>query len=146
MEVSGQLHAPAALPPGKSPRYPLDRRLGGPQSRSGRFGEEKILDSNSDPSVFQPELVAITTTLSRLFIMSYSPLTIHPTFRSNISPPSSRYRRISQTGNQGEASEQTPALLLKLDNYFILTMQPYLTVLAEQPLHETNSTCLKKLF
>jgi hypothetical protein len=30
-------------PRGKSPRYPLDRRLGGPQSRSGRSGEEKIL-------------------------------------------------------------------------------------------------------
>jgi hypothetical protein len=28
---------------GKSPRYPLDRRLGRPQSRSGRRGEEKIL-------------------------------------------------------------------------------------------------------
>jgi hypothetical protein len=43
MEVSGQLHVPAALPPGKVPRYPLDRRLGGPQSRSGRCGEEKNL-------------------------------------------------------------------------------------------------------
>jgi hypothetical protein len=42
MEVSGQLHATADLPPGKSPWYPLDRRLGGPQSRSGRGGEEKI--------------------------------------------------------------------------------------------------------
>jgi hypothetical protein len=31
-------------PRGKNPRYPLDRRLGGPQSRSGRFGEEKIFD------------------------------------------------------------------------------------------------------
>jgi hypothetical protein len=41
MEVSGQFHAPAALPPEKSPWYPLDRRLGGPQSRSGRGGEEK---------------------------------------------------------------------------------------------------------
>jgi hypothetical protein len=29
---------------GKRPRYPLDRRLSGPQSRSGRRGEEKILD------------------------------------------------------------------------------------------------------
>jgi hypothetical protein len=28
---------------GKSPRYPLDRRLGGPQSRSGRCGEDKNL-------------------------------------------------------------------------------------------------------
>jgi hypothetical protein len=45
MEVSGQLHAPAALPPGKEPRYPLDRRLGGPKSCSGRGGEEK----NSQP-------------------------------------------------------------------------------------------------
>jgi hypothetical protein len=37
MEVSGQLHAPAALLPGKKPWYPLDRKLGGPQSRSGRL-------------------------------------------------------------------------------------------------------------
>jgi hypothetical protein len=41
MELSGQFHAPAALSRGKSPRYPLDRRLGGPQSRSGRGGEEE---------------------------------------------------------------------------------------------------------
>jgi hypothetical protein len=34
--VSGQRHAQAALyPRGQDPRYPLDRRLGGPQSRSG---------------------------------------------------------------------------------------------------------------
>jgi len=33
--VSGHLHTLAALPPGKDPWYPLDRRLGGPQSRSG---------------------------------------------------------------------------------------------------------------
>jgi hypothetical protein len=45
MEESGQLHAPAALPPGKSSWYPLDGRLGEPQSRSGRGGEEK----NSEP-------------------------------------------------------------------------------------------------
>jgi hypothetical protein len=42
LEVSGQLHAPAASPPGKSSRYPFYRRLGGPQSRSGRYGEVKI--------------------------------------------------------------------------------------------------------
>jgi hypothetical protein len=45
MEVSGQLHAPAALPPGKEPLVPIDRRLGGPESRSGHGGEEK----NSQP-------------------------------------------------------------------------------------------------
>jgi len=36
MEVGGQRHAPAALPPGKT-RYPLYRRLGGPQGRSERL-------------------------------------------------------------------------------------------------------------
>jgi hypothetical protein len=45
MEVSGQLHAPAADSQGKSPWYPLDTRLGGTKSRSGRGGEEK----NSQP-------------------------------------------------------------------------------------------------
>jgi hypothetical protein len=45
MEVSGQLHAPAALPQEKSPWYPLDMRLGEPQSHSERGGEEK----NSQP-------------------------------------------------------------------------------------------------
>jgi hypothetical protein len=30
----------------KSPRYPLDRWLGGPQSRSGQYGEVKILAPN----------------------------------------------------------------------------------------------------
>jgi hypothetical protein len=45
MEVGDQFHAPAALPPGKEPLVPIDRRLGGPQSRSGRCGEEK----NSEP-------------------------------------------------------------------------------------------------
>jgi hypothetical protein len=33
--VGGQHHAPADLPPGKT-RYPLYRKLGGPQGRSGR--------------------------------------------------------------------------------------------------------------
>jgi hypothetical protein len=35
MEVGGQLHVPAALPPGMT-RYPLYRRLGWPQGSSGR--------------------------------------------------------------------------------------------------------------
>jgi hypothetical protein len=41
LEVSGQLHAPAALPPEKKPRYQLDVRLGGLQSRYESGGEEK---------------------------------------------------------------------------------------------------------
>jgi hypothetical protein len=34
---------PGRFTPGEEPQYPLDRRLGGPQSRSGRCGEEKNL-------------------------------------------------------------------------------------------------------
>jgi hypothetical protein len=43
MEVSGQFHAPALYSRGKSPWYPLVRSLGGPQSKSGRRGEDKIV-------------------------------------------------------------------------------------------------------
>jgi hypothetical protein len=57
MEVSGQLYAPAALPQGKSPWYPLDRRLGGPQSRYGRGGEEK----NSQPSQAHSNIILTST-------------------------------------------------------------------------------------
>ena len=48
--VGGQRHAPAALSPGKT-RYPLCRRLAGPQSRSGPV--RKI----SSPPGFDPRTV-----------------------------------------------------------------------------------------
>jgi len=41
MEVSGQLHAPTALPWGKNPQYPLERRMGGSPSLSGCNGKEE---------------------------------------------------------------------------------------------------------
>jgi hypothetical protein len=43
MEMSGQLHAPATLPPGKQLWYQLDIRLGGPQSSSGLCGVQNKL-------------------------------------------------------------------------------------------------------
>jgi hypothetical protein len=52
VEVRGQLHAPAVLPAAKEPRYPLDRRLGGPQRQSGRGGEER--ESNAITPIVQP--------------------------------------------------------------------------------------------
>jgi len=52
MEVSGQLQAPAALPPGDT----LDRRLGGPQNRSGCGGEKKSRQPlpGLKPPIIQP--------------------------------------------------------------------------------------------
>jgi hypothetical protein len=58
LEMSSQLHAPAALPPGKSSRYPLYRRLGGPPEpvwttwRSNNSLPYR--DSNHNLSVVQP--------------------------------------------------------------------------------------------
>jgi hypothetical protein len=42
MEVSGQLYAQ-----GNNPWYPLDRRLGGPQTRSGRGCLQKNIQSKT---------------------------------------------------------------------------------------------------
>jgi hypothetical protein len=45
VEVSGQLHTPAALPFGKSPLCLFSRRLGGPQNRLEYSGKRKITAS-----------------------------------------------------------------------------------------------------
>jgi hypothetical protein len=42
MEVTGQFHAPAALPQEKSLWYPLDRRLGGPRAVLDAVVKRKI--------------------------------------------------------------------------------------------------------
>jgi hypothetical protein len=53
MGVGGQRHASAAFTAGKETRYPLYRRLGGPQGRSGRV--RKISPPGFDPRTLQPE-------------------------------------------------------------------------------------------
>jgi hypothetical protein len=72
MEVSGQLHAPAALPPRKEPLVPIERRLGGPLSRSGSGGEDRKFPAPAgnrtlEPRSSSPEPIAIPTELSRPF-------------------------------------------------------------------------------
>jgi hypothetical protein len=70
MEVSGQLSRPGRFTPSESPLYPSDRRLGGPQSRSGRGGEEKNSHPQQRIVLYNPDrparsLVAMPTELSR---------------------------------------------------------------------------------
>jgi hypothetical protein len=52
MGVGGQRHAPADLPPGMT-RYPLYRRLDGPQGRSG-WVPKIAPPSEFDPRTVQP--------------------------------------------------------------------------------------------
>jgi hypothetical protein len=67
-------------PRGKSPHYPLDRRLGGPQNRSGRYGEKSFLywDSNFDLSAIQPVASRYTdcATLAPLHLHFFT-ITLH---------------------------------------------------------------------
>jgi hypothetical protein len=51
LRVSGQLQVR-----GRSRQYPIDRRLGGPQSQSGRYGETELLDHTGNRTpIVQPE-------------------------------------------------------------------------------------------
>jgi hypothetical protein len=75
MRWGGQLHAPAALPPRKEPPWcPLDRRLGGPQSRSERGGEEKNSQPlpGLEPPIIQPVARRYSTELSLLLLHNVS--------------------------------------------------------------------------
>jgi hypothetical protein len=78
MEVSGQVHVPVALTRGNSPRHSMNRKFGGSQSRSGRYGEKKNLTpaGNRTPAV-QP--IAIPTGLSRLLCRHYTIIIITTT-------------------------------------------------------------------
>jgi hypothetical protein len=60
------------FPSGKSPLYPLTKRLGGLQSRSERCGIEKnlLLLSGIELRLSSPYPVAILTALSQLFLMN----------------------------------------------------------------------------
>jgi hypothetical protein len=68
VEVSGQIH-----PQGKSPLYPLDRRVGGSQSLSGRGGEGKNIQTLPEPEspIIQPVAHRYTTELSLIHMPRY---------------------------------------------------------------------------
>jgi hypothetical protein len=70
MEMSGLLRAPAASPQGKTLWYPFDRRLGGPQSRSGQSGGEEKNSRACNPalnwllSIIRENLNAVWTSMN----------------------------------------------------------------------------------
>jgi len=72
MKVTGQLHAPVALPLGKEPRYPLNRRPARSQSQSGRSGEEKNSQPlpRLEPQIIQPVAQRYSTELNHQTFIS----------------------------------------------------------------------------
>jgi hypothetical protein len=71
MELSGQLHAPAASPLGKSHGSPLYRRHGGAQNRSWCNDGVKNFLSCRESNLGRParNLVTILTQVPRFFIV-----------------------------------------------------------------------------
>jgi hypothetical protein len=69
--MSDQLHAPAALPTGKAPRYSLNGMLGGCHSKSGGLGDEKdhLSLTQFEPQTAQP-VVSRYSVIKRSVIVS----------------------------------------------------------------------------
>jgi hypothetical protein len=86
MEMSAQLHDPAALAPGKEPWYTLDRRLGGLQSQSGHGGEKKNSQPlpGLEPPIIQHVAQRYTAELSRLLFKSYINFTMNFFLRKSV--------------------------------------------------------------
>jgi hypothetical protein len=101
----------------------LDRRLGGPQSRCGRRGEEQILelrDSNSDLSAVLPVASSYTDYANpvllgggydSLYLLGHNAVEsveVEYTFQSNMSTPSSELRIIqARSQNEGGGKQKS---------------------------------------
>ena len=83
MRVVGQRHAPADLPPGVT-QYPLYRRLGGPQGRSGRVLKISL------PPGFDPRTVQLVT--SRYTDWAIAAHTLDYMWQSFLCMKTSRYK------------------------------------------------------
>jgi hypothetical protein len=70
---------PFRFTPGKEPRYPFYRRLGGPQSRSGRYGELKIFDPTGTRTPAPPGCPARSQLLYRLSYPGFQPCGVYTT-------------------------------------------------------------------
>jgi hypothetical protein len=64
--LSGQLHGPAASLLRKLPPYPRSRRLGGPQSWSGRYDERRNIFALADPRFLGRPIRSLVTLLTEL--------------------------------------------------------------------------------
>jgi hypothetical protein len=85
MEVSGQIHVPATLPPlpGKNPQNRVDRRIGGPQSRSECCVKVKIslsqaMEAPRFAEIKAPTLLRQTANRWQQGCQPYLPAALYP--------------------------------------------------------------------
>jgi len=78
--MSGQLHVPAAFPQGKSPWYPFDRRIGGPQSRIFNEAQHDIGNMISFATVY----MYLHLTKLQMYLLLYACENWCLTLRENI--------------------------------------------------------------
>jgi hypothetical protein len=88
-------------PQGMSPRYQLDRRLGGPQNWSGRSGEEIILDSPGTGKPTHPGRPASSQSLYRHLLATGA---LHTEEKRELSR---RIEKITQKGTLSCTCHQT---------------------------------------
>jgi hypothetical protein len=102
---------------GKSPLYPLDRILNGPQCRSGRRGQEKIIDPtgtrNSIPWTSSPYPLDIPTTLCKLLVANSNllGLALHTVLTERL-PKMFRIQNIVRVRPIGRFRKLVPNLLV----------------------------------
>jgi hypothetical protein len=78
MEVSGQLHAPASVSPGISPRYPLHKRLRGPQSRTLWRKDESFPLPGIEPRLISRPLHKLVAMMTELYgLLTFNSRTIN---------------------------------------------------------------------
>jgi hypothetical protein len=118
----------------KSPQYPLDRRLGLPQSWSGCCGKEKIRyptrTQTPTPQWSSPQPVAIPTMLSRLLQRNCTKVLI------NIRPPLLWHFKVNTCPNIGEINIISSYSLMVFYCVFRVIENKYRVVILRQ--------CLKK--
>ena len=75
LNPSGLRHAPVILPPGTETQYPLNKKVGGPQSQSGRSGRNCLAPTGTrNPDRPGHSLIATTTTLFQLqYLLIFQP-------------------------------------------------------------------------
>jgi hypothetical protein len=117
-------------PWGNSPRYPLDRRLGGPQSWSGRCGEKSLAPARNRTRAVQHVLCRYSGSWSKLTVplkirVHNISVSVSDTTKLHLFHPA--YRYIAEGFRSGNSWHQTSETSIL--QFFRVVQFPYCTSL-----------------